>query len=270
MSEAAPTSTVAALCSDDPARQRAELERLAAAQQPLGEAEALAVVASLGAPLKAVQRRAADVLRLTDATARPVVLARLRASLRASEPRMRWGAAFALGQLGILDAELVPALLEALAARDGDQRWAAAALLVACGRIEQAVVLPALLAALASDGAELRKMALYVLRDLAPGTPQVTGALVTALADPEVGVRLAALSALCRLDPLPEDACALVLKILKEDPNPGLRRAATSALGHVGRGVAEVRAILDAAATSDDPGLRRAATAALRRLATRE
>jgi HEAT repeat protein len=269
MSDAPPGSVSAALRSGDPARQRAALERLAAARQPLDEAEALAVVATLGAAEKAVQRRAADVLRLTDAAARPAILAQLRVCLRAAELPMRWGAAFALGQLGMLDAELVPALLEALAVRDGDQRWAAAALLVACGRLESAAVVPALLAALDSEGKELRKMALYVLRDLAPGTPEVTRALVGALADPEVGVRLAALSALCRLDPLPEDACALVVKIAREDANPGLRRAAVSALGHVGQGAGEAREILDAAAASDDPGLRRAAAAALRLLASR-
>ncbi len=208
------------------------------------------------------------MLRATDAGARPAVLARLRAAMRAPEARMRWGATFALGQLGILDPAMVPSLLEALGSADGDQRWAAAALMVGCGRIAPGAVVPALLAALERTSPELRKMALYVLRDLAPGTPEVRDALVSSLHDPEVGVRLAALSGLSRLDPLPPGACDLLLAMLRNDPDPGLRRAATSALGHVGRGVeaSAVRDVLDAAARSDDPGLRRAAEAARRKL----
>lgn len=263
---AAERALVEALRAPDPARRRAALEALAADPRPLGEALALAVVECLGAAPKAVQRRAADLLRATEGHTRPAVLARLRDAMRAPDARLRWGATFALGQLHILDPEMVPSLLEALASSDGDQRWAAAGLMVGCGRLYPGAVLPALLAALGGQSAELRKMTLYVLRDLAPGTPEVRDALLSCLRDPEVGVRLAALSGLCRLDPLPEVACDSVLGILRDDPDPGLRRAAMSALGHVGRGVAAVREVLDAAAASADPGLRRAAEGARRRL----
>jgi HEAT repeat protein len=186
--------------------------------------------------------------------------------MRAADPTLRWGSTYALARIGVVDVEMLPSLLEALAQSDGDQRWAAAALTVACGRAYPRPVVAALIDALSSGGSELRKMVLYVLRDLAPGTPEVTAAVVGAMHDSEVGVRLAALSALARLDPLPEDACALVLGMLRDDPDPGLRRAAVSVLGHVGRGVDAVRAVLAEAASSPDPGLRRAADAARRRL----
>jgi HEAT repeat protein len=258
---------VAALRSPDAAARQRALELLAADPEPIPEAIAVAVIECLGVPAKAVQRRAADVLRATAAAARPLVLARLRDATRAADPCLRWGSTFALGQLGVLDPELVPPLLEGIADPDGDRRWAAAALLVACGRRFPEVVVPALLGALAGAGSELRKMALYALRDLAPGTPEVAAALVARMRDPDVGVRLAALSGLCRLEPLPPDACDLVLRALRDDPDPGLRRAAMSALGHVGRGVAAVADVLEAATRSDDPGLRRAAALARRRLA---
>jgi HEAT repeat protein len=265
---AAERELIEALLAPDAERRRAALETLAADAEALGETLALAVVECLGAAPKALQRRAADVLRATDGAARPAVLARLRAAMRAPDARLRWGATFALGQLGILDVEMVPSLLEALASADGDQRWAAAGLMVGCARLASATVVPALLAALEEPSAELRKMALYVLRDLAPGTPEVRDALMARLRDPEIGVRLAALSGLSRLDPLPPIACDLVLEILRDDPDPGLRRAAVSALGHVARGrdTRAVRDVLDAATRSDDPGLRRAAEVAKRRL----
>ncbi len=161
---------------------------------------------------------------------------------------------------------MLPALLEAMGAEDGDRRWAAASIAVACAGAHPDAVLPVLLDTLASGGAALRKMVLYVLRDLVPGTPEVAAASIASLHDPDVGVRLAALSALCRLQPLPPTACDLVLALLRDDPDPGLRRAATSALGWVGRGVAAVRDVLNRAAASDDPALRRAAESARARL----
>jgi len=259
---------IAALHSADTGARCAALEQLAAESHPLREAVALAVVDCLGASSRALQRRAADLLRSAGASAQPCVMACLRESLRAADRRLRWGAALALGRIGILEPAMVPALLEAFAEPDGDCRWAAAALMVACGRDHAGAVLPALLGALGTGGPEQRKMACYVLRDLAPSAPEAARALVSAMRDPDVGVRLAALSGLCRLDPLPETACEIVLERLRDDPDPGLRRAAVGALGRVGRGVAAAQEALAAAAASEDAGLRRAAARARRRLET--
>ena len=259
---------VADLESDHPDRQRAALERLIAAPRSLSAALACALVHAVGAEPKAVQRRAADALRVCGAAARPEIVTALRNAVAEGDPRRRWGATFALSQLGVVDASLVSALIEAMASPDGDQRWAAASITIACGRAESETVVPALLASLRAPSAPLRKMSLYVLRDLAPGTAGVAAAVIDALRDPDVGVRLAALSGLCRLDPIPASACDLVLAILRDDPDPGLRRAAMTALGDVGHGVGAVDAVLAEAAGSDDAGLRRAAEIARRRLDT--
>ncbi len=259
-------SLVADLESDDVDRQRAALERLIAAPRPLSAPLVSALVRCVGAVPKAVQRRAADALRSCDAGGRPDVVAALRQAVNEGDPRRRWGATFALAQLGLVDPSLVTALVEAMASPDGDQRWAAASIIISCGRASPDEVVPALLASLGSGSAPLRKMTLYVLRDLAPGTADVAAAVIDALRDPDVGVRLAALSGLCRLDPIPQTACDLVLAMLRDDPDPGLRRAATTALGDVGRGVDAVRAVLAVAVESDDAGLRRAAEVARRRL----
>ncbi len=243
------------------------LDCLVAEPRPLRGDLRRAVLACLAASVKELQRRAVDVLRATDAVRRPEVVAWLRAACRGDDPRLRWGAAYALGRSGVLDVALVAPLIEALAQRDGDQRWAAADLLVACGRAHADLVVPALLDALADDGGEQRKMALYVLRDLSPAKPESAAAFMRSLADPERAVRLAALSGLCRVDPPPEGACERVLRMARDDPDAGVRRAATSALGIVGRGVAAAGDAIAAAAAAGDAGLRRAADAARRRLA---
>jgi HEAT repeat protein len=257
---------IATLRSADFGARCAVLEQLADELRPLSAAVALAVVDCLGASAKALQLRAVGLLGSARASAHPSVLASLRGHLCGADHCLRRGAAFALGQMGILEPAMLPILIEVLAEPDGDYRWSAAALLVACGRRHAGAVVPALLRALGAGRPQQRKMACYVLRDLVPGVPEVARALVNSLRDPDVGVRLAALSGLCRLDPLTEITCEVVLERVRDDPDPGLRRAAVSALGHVGCGVAAAQEALAAAAASDDAALRRAAAHARRRL----
>lgn len=254
----------AALAAADAPACVAALDALAAAGGPLAPPLVDVLLDCLGSPSKTVQRRTADVLvRGADAA----VVARLRAACATRDVRRGFGAAFTLGRLGLLEPVIVPPLLDALGHADGDKRWAAAALLVGCGRAHADVVLPALARASAAGGPATRKMVLYVLRDLAPGTPAATAALLAGLDDADVGVRHAALSGLARLGALPPEVVPRVLRIAGDDADAGLRRAATSTLGHVGRGVAGVREVLEAACASDDAGIRRAALTALRRLA---
>ena len=246
----------------------ATLARLAAAAVPLEEATLAEVVECLGAPRKAIQRLAADVLaQTTDATRTTGVVARLRAAATSDEPRRRWGAVYALGRVGVFDTDMVPTLLAVFGHRDGDERWAAAELMRGCVRRHASVVLPALLDTTITGSGEQRKMALYVLRDVAPEDERVHAAARRGLADAEIGVRFAALSALTRLVPRPPDACERVLALADRDPDVGLRRAAISALGWLGRGEDAVDAALAAAAASADASLRRAAAIARRRLA---
>ena len=258
-------ATIAALAHPDARHRLAALEELATA--PLLDDDALlAVVACLATPKKAVQRQAAELLCRGGASSRAVVMARLRAGAVDPDPRLRWGATYTLARLGIRDPELLSPLLEALGRPDGDERWAAAELVTAWSRSHADIVLPALLAAARDPNAERRKMALYVLRDVAAAEPATRVVTYEALVDRRVSVRFAALAALVRLEPLPADACEVVLGLCRDDPDPGLRRAALGALGFVGRGVAAARAAITAAARSDDAALRRAARLAERRL----
>jgi HEAT repeat protein len=255
-----------ALVSPDVGARLAALEELAAGGA-LDERDVLAVLACLGVGTKALQRRAADVLCAADATTRPLVLARLRVGLASTDVDERWGAAYTLGRLGVLEPELLPALLDALAHHDGDRRWAAAALLVGCGERHRSTVVPALLGATRGEPSELRRMALYVLRDLAPSDASVAPAFLHALDDGDATVRLAALSALARLGAPPPEACARVLRRARDDSDAGVRRAALSALGRLGAGVADAETAIAAAERADDPATRRAAAAARRQLA---
>ncbi len=261
-------AALAELTSGDPRRQRAALDRLAAAPGTLTAEVLDALIVCLGATHKAVQRAAADLLPRLDDDLRAAVVPRLRRAGGASDPRLAWGASYALSRLGILEPAMIAPLLEVLGRRDGDERWAAAEILTACARIHGEPVIAALLAAAGDPEPERRKMALYVLRDSAATDAAVRDATIQGLQDSAVGVRFAALSTLARLRPLPADACALVLGLVREDPDRGLRRAAMHALGVVGRGVSEASAVVAAAAASDDPGLRRAARAARLRLGT--
>jgi HEAT repeat protein len=250
----------------DPLGRRTALERFAASTAPLDGAAIVAVVACLDTPLKAVQRRAADLLSQVEAGARTEVVSRLRTAIVSDNPRLRWGATYALGRLGIVEPAMIGPLLEALGQQDGDQRWAAVDLLIACACSHPELVKSTLLDAAADPEPERRKMALYALRNVAPASPDVHQATLRGLRDPAVGVRFAALSALARLEPIPPEASALVLALCRGDPDAGLKRAALCTLGQVGCRVSDVEAALAAAATSDDPAMRRAAQVARRRL----
>ena len=256
-----------ALASADARVRLAALEELAAEDGPLAAPLALAVVECLGSGSKALQRRATDVLRHADEAARPPVIAALRTALAAPDASRRWGAAYALGRLEVLDPALVPPLLEALGDRDGDRRWAAAEIMVGCGARHPGAVVPALRAALHAPLPELRKMALYVLRDLGRhgvALADFVDALLAATRDDDAAVRLAALAVLVRLERPPSAACDAALRLATADPTPGVRRAAMSALGVLGRGVPAAQAALDAALASDDVSMRRAAEGARR------
>ncbi len=258
------------LMATDPRERRAALESLASSGTALDTMTIDLVVECLGVPDKATQRLAADVLRAAARDQRSVVVARLHAALARGAGNQRFGAAYALGRLGVADESVVDALLATLGETDGDRRWAAAELLTACARVDRDRVVPHLLAAAAHADEERRKMALYVLRHAAPGDPQVHAAALRALVDPALGVRFAALAAVVRLVPLPAEACALVLTRVHEDLDDGFRRAAVCALGDVGRGVSAAERAIAAAETSDDPRMRRAAAIARRRLAARD
>ncbi|MFQ5515647.1 MAG: HEAT repeat domain-containing protein, partial [Myxococcota bacterium] len=116
--------------------------------------------------------------------------------LSRGEPRARFAAAFVLFHHERPTLRLLPPLLDALELDDGALRWSAARLLAALGRLH-GEVLPVLLEAAAkSPSPTRRRMALYVLRELAPEAPQTHAVFLGALGDPDSSVQLAALASL--------------------------------------------------------------------------
>ncbi|TMA71029.1 MAG: hypothetical protein E6J69_00715 [Deltaproteobacteria bacterium] len=227
-----------------------------------GTAELEALALCLGHDHKLVQRRAAEAFAALDRRGTPV-RAVLAAALRSTAARQRWGAAYALALLGAPPRDTLPVLLETLGEDDGDLRWAAARIVV---RMRDEPELVRMLAELAARGrGPQRKMALYCIRDLGAPSTDAEGVAAAALGDPDVGVRLAALSTLPAVAVDRVTASHRLLSLL-EDPDGGVRRAAAVALGELGTGSEEVVAALHAAAASEDASLKRAAERALRRL----
>src|SRR5207237_1438379 len=189
-----------------------------------------ATVARLGRQRRPVQRPAAQAfaaLAARDAEAR----AALEGALASAALRQRWGAAFALSLGGDPPRAIVPVLLDTLGADDGDLRWAAAAILL--GLRDRGPVAAGLRGLLDAGNAAQRKMALYCLRDLGVRSPDAEAAAIRALADPDEGVRLAAMAALARLA-VDRGAAAAHLIGALETASERVRRAAAAALGVLG------------------------------------
>jgi HEAT repeat protein len=234
------------LRAPDRARRLGVLERLLAGSGAVPGALVGSLADCLGDRSKAVQRRAADALaRVGDPQA---VRKAVAPGLDASDPHHRWGAAYALGVAVGPERFLLPVLFEALGHADGDRRWAAAELIVSMGRRES---IAGELLGLADGGIPLqRKMALYCIRDLGMRGEGVDAVSLRCLADPDAGVRLAALSVAKRCGRA-EALAEAVAGMLEGDPMPGVRRAAASTLGAWRAHPTAARA-LDRAAESDD------------------
>jgi len=221
---------------------------------------------------KTVQRRAIDELVALAGSGNHLVTDKLRASIASDDRRVRWAAAYALGQIGggAFAMDSADVLCEAMADDDGDIRWAATNLMVRLGR-ENLTEIGARLLKLAADGdRNARKMALYSIRDLELAGPELLAVVGSAVRDPDIHVRLAALSVLSRIRDGSGEAVRIMLECLKSDSDAGVRRAAASALGNIKSASAEARAALaSAAADLADESLARAARGALDRLEKR-
>ncbi len=123
------------------------------------------------------------------------------------------------------------ALSEAMGDDDGDVRWAATNLMVQLGRENLAEISARLLKLAAGGDRNTRKMALYCIRDLEIGGPELIAVVEGVVHDPDVHVRLAALSVLSRIRDASGQAVRIVLECMKSDTDAGVRRAAASALG---------------------------------------
>jgi len=252
--------------STSPEKATSPLEHLA--RLPRQEAAALidaatadSLVRALAAEHRTEQRHAAELIAGLVEDSVPLLRA-VRAALAAPDTRLRWGAAYTLGRALPPGPELWPAALETLALDDGDQRWAAAELACKIAR-RHPEVRAALRAEIASPSATRRKMCLYCLRDLAD--PEAPALAIRLLADPDAGVRLAALATAARArgSPVVSETAAAVGTLLDADADLGVRRAAAATLGKLGDDGSAVLAALRSAAASQDPSLARAARGAL-------
>ena len=274
MNAALKDGRVASDLSDrDPGRRLAAIDLiLLAPAQPLSDEVLDALVRCVGAAQKTVQRRAIDALAVIAKSGDARVVDRLRRALGGDDRRMRWGAAYALGQIGAgaFAMDVADALSEALSDDDGDIRWAAANLLVRLGREYPEEIRARLIVLGADSDHNARKMALYCIRDLGFAGADLLAVLKHAVRDRDVHVRLAALAVLTRLTDVSDSAATLALESLETDSDPGVRRAAAVALGnfHINSPRA-ASALRSAAADNTDSSLARAARGALERLEKR-
>lgn len=218
---------------------------------------------------KSVQRRAIDRLVELAASGNTLVATRLRDSISSADRRVRWASAYALAQLGApaFAMDSADALAEAMADDDGDIRWAATNLMVRLGRENFEDIAARLFRLAAAGERNTRRMALYCIRDLEIGGPELLAVLAIAAHDSDVHVRLAALAVLAKIREASDAPARIMLEFLKSDADAGVRRAAASALGNLSRLDADVVVALNAAASdTDDESLARAARGALNRL----
>ena len=214
---------------------------------------------ALGAPTKAEQRRAAEVLAAV-ARAGQDVGPLLEQGLADGSARRRWGAAYACSVMGATSPACLPILLEALGSDDGDVRWAAATIIRSLPGYQD--VVPELRALVHALSPLQRKMALYCLRDLSAQASGLDDELLAALRDDEPAVRLAALSTVTVLAQDRRAAARAVMGRL-DDADAGVRRAAAAALGRLGPAEPAIIEALQRARDGADPALTRAAARAL-------
>jgi HEAT repeat protein len=229
------------------------------------------LIRELGDTHKAVQRRAIDELVAIAGSGKPIVTEKLRESIASADRRVRWAAAYALGQIGAgaFAMDSADALCEAMADDDGDIRWAATNLMVLLGRENPGAVGARLLKLAADNNRNARKMALYGIRDLEIAGAELLAVVESAVHDPDVHVRLAALAVLSRIRDASGAAMRIMLECLKSDPDAGVRRAAASALGNIQSINPDAMTALKSAAAGADESLARAARGALDRLEKR-
>jgi HEAT repeat protein len=274
LSPALKDGRVASDLSDiDPGRRLGAIELILSAPADRLSDESLdALISCVGAAQKTIQRRAIDALAAIAESGDARIVERLRRALSSGDRRVRWGAAYTLGQIGAdgFAMHVADALCEALCDDDGDIRWAAANLIVRLGREYPDEIRERLIVLGTDSDHNARKMALYCIRDLGFGGADLLAVLEREVRDSDVHVRLAALAVLTRIADASDAAAKLALECLETDSDPGVRRAAAVALGNLHNCLPRVATALRAAAADDtDTSLARAARGALERLEKR-
>jgi HEAT repeat protein len=220
-----------------------------------------ALIAALDHPDKPTIRSAVDAL-IACAGDSPRVRELLQARLTATGHRNYWPAAYVLGNLPDPPSAVLSALLDALDHPEPDIRWAISLLLARIGKNHHDLV-ASLIGVCGSGSSNQKRMALYCLRDLALSSAASATAMLSALADPEPTVRVAA--AVCLKERLELDSAGktILLRTYLNDPEPKVRHAAAIALAALGEPAAEFLAALEKNFCAGDQQTRKAASVAL-------
>jgi hypothetical protein len=226
------------------------------------------LIQALDQPDKKAVREAVEALIPMAKEVRDVA-ARLYAALDAAPAEKRWPIAYVLAHVSPLSTPCVDALKGALGLSDPDIRWAVALLLVRLAKKPEPAIAAHLIELLHSGSPTQRRMAVYCLRDIGAQDTGVGRALIDALGDGDVLVRVAVITSLKVMPQIGGAALDLLLRMFAEDADLRVRASAALALARLGAGRSDVRAALDDATRSNDPILSKAARAALKILEKR-
>jgi HEAT repeat protein len=194
---------------------------------------------------------------------RSIVPTLIRA-VEASEPRVRRGAALALGQIRPLAPEVVPKLTAGLNDPDTEVKGAFLTAIRNLGpRARESV--SAVRAMLHDQSAENRIHAVEILAQSAPRDARLVGDLSGLLNDADARVQRQAMDTLRSLGPLGRDALPLVIKKL-DSPHAEVRLAAAEMIGSHGQASAEAVPALSSLLTDPAPELRTTAAQTLGKL----
>jgi HEAT repeat protein len=176
--------------------------------------------------------------------------------------KQKWSVAYVLAHLPQPSRRAITILLDALDHRDADIRWAIALLLVRIAKTQPDLVSD-LLELCAGGTGNQKRMALYCLRDLDLSDAKSAAALLGALLDADITVRVAAaISLKSRLD-IDRAGKNVLLKVYLNDRATRVRNAAAITLASLGDSSEEFLSALQEALVADDEQVRRTAIRAL-------
>jgi HEAT repeat protein len=253
--------------SDAILRGRA-LEGLArdAGGDPPSPALLRACAARLGDRERVVRRFAAEALGRWlgngDRRTRHAVRGLLRASLGRRNAHVAWSAAFILGSVEG-PRPRSPGLLRAFTLDDSDARRRRPGHTDRRRAPRRCQEAPD---SLRSGSSMERRMALFCLRDLPVASEDSLSPFLRARLDPDPLVRSAAISSLGHLGRRPRCVVDALLYVLTRDDSILVRRMAAVTLGQIRASRRDVRAALEAAMEAEDLDLRKAARHALAHL----
>jgi HEAT repeat protein len=144
---------------------------------------------------------------------------------------VRWTAFRSLAELGPDALPAIPRLLLALKENDPDLCDAVVRVLNGIGKD----AVPAMLGGLEGKDPHVRRAALVFLSDRPPEAKRSLPSVIAALNDNDVGVRRAAVRCLSNLTDEPAAVLPALTQTFRKEQVGDVRRAAGSALGHMGR-----------------------------------